>query len=445
MRQVLAHDRRLFVPWLVLAGVCSAAMWLYSGEETIPYHLGWVAVAVAYAIEPWPWRRTVVAVLTYTAVTGGVMVQRASEGVIGWEETTEIPFMALLIFVVVANVKHRHDAYAELSRATQEERLRADQRERLARMTSHEMRTPATIALGYTELLLAGATDDALRADLQVVHDELGRLVLAGDRLVRMIQVQAEQHPTGVDVDALLEETAERWKVLADRVFLVDSAVGPQTASPHRLRACLDTLLENAVRYTEDGDVVRLSASVVGEQLLVGVADSGPGLDARLTARVNGGLPLPHDDERWTTADPKARTGFGLALVQECALARGGRLVAGRSAEGGAFLAVAVPRLWDGLRPRPRVPCRPRPSAYPGGGLLAIALPQHLSRAEPTLIGIPLSPLTRPGRTRRRPPRRRSVRGRSRRRRPTSRHCRCRARARPRPAPGRARAASCRR
>ncbi len=52
------------------------------------------------------------------------------------------------------------------------------------------------------------------------------------------------------------------------------------TCSPDRVRACLDTLIENAVRYTSDDDVVRVIGRRTGDLLLIGVADSGRGLAA---------------------------------------------------------------------------------------------------------------------------------------------------------------------
>ena len=68
----------------------------------------------------------------------------------------------------------------------------AARRERLARLTSHEMRTPLTIATGYVDLLLEPGpkADESMRADLMVVHDELSRLARTADRLVRMIRLQ---------------------------------------------------------------------------------------------------------------------------------------------------------------------------------------------------------------------------------------------------------------
>lgn len=313
---------RLFVPWIILATICTLAMYVLPGQETVPYHLAWIGVALAYGIEPWPVRPAVVAVAVFTLATGAVLVVRASEGVIAWGETSEIPMMSLLMLLVIWNVRRRHVAFASLTAMASRDRAQALQRERLSRMTSHEMRNPATIANGYAEVLLAEETDPGKREDLEVIRDELGRLVMASDRLVRMIRLQDQVHLEQVDLAALLADIAERWTVVADRDWQVSADAGTHLCSADRIRACLDTLVENAVRYTEPGDAVRLVARRHGDQMLIGVADGGPGMVA---------------------SDPKSQTGLGLALVHESAAFRGGRVVTGRAAEGGALVLMAVP------------------------------------------------------------------------------------------------------
>ena len=127
---------RLFVPWLVFATLCSFLMWQLPGEETIPYHLAWIAIAVAYGIEAWPWAQTVAAVVVYTLVTGGILAVRAATDVLGWQETAEIPLMSALVLIVLWNVRRRrHLAYATLSELSARDRERAARRERLSRMT----------------------------------------------------------------------------------------------------------------------------------------------------------------------------------------------------------------------------------------------------------------------------------------------------------------------
>src|SRR3954451_3590424 len=254
----MREGSRFFVPWLLFAAVCTGFMWAFPGRETVPYHIAWIAVAVVYGLEAWPLRPALAAIAAYTVATGAILVMRAATGVIAWEETTEIPLMSLLMLLVVWHVRRRHVAFASLVALSNRDRLRTAHRERLSRMTSHEMRTPAAIASGYAELLLAEEVDEAKRADLEVIRDELGRLVLASERLVRMISIADQDEVGEVHVDRLLRATAERWSVVSDRTWSIEADAGRQWCAADRLRACLDTLLENAVRYTEPGGAVRI-------------------------------------------------------------------------------------------------------------------------------------------------------------------------------------------
>ena len=334
----------LFVPWLLLATVCTVLMWLTPGEETIPYHVAWIGVALAYGLDTWPLRRTLVALGGYTLATGAVLVVRAWTGVIAWEETAEIPLMSILVLLSVWHVRRRQAAMAELTRIAERDRVRAGQRERLSRMTSHEMRTPLTIAGGYVELLLERDLDPDERDDLEVVQDELGRLTRTSARLLRMMELQEEAAPAPVDLDALLHQVAGRWAAVADRRWVVEASAGTCEVSAERIRAGLDTLIENALRYTVEGDVVRLCAFRRGGLTYVGVADSGSGLDEEIVRAIN------RQDfqatQRLSLSNPPdsgSQTGLGLGVVHEVAAVRGGWVVAERSQEGGACILIVIP------------------------------------------------------------------------------------------------------
>ena len=42
----MRREPRLLVPWLLLAAVCCLFMWVMPGDETIPYHVGWIGLAL---------------------------------------------------------------------------------------------------------------------------------------------------------------------------------------------------------------------------------------------------------------------------------------------------------------------------------------------------------------------------------------------------------------
>jgi signal transduction histidine kinase len=343
-RRSTRRPQRLLAPWLALCAVCVFLIWVSPEYAVVPFHLIWIGFALAYGFEAWPLGRTAVLLGVMAVLPGIVMAQRAASGEISWLETTEIPLMLLLSALVVWHVQRREAALRKVVVLAEREAATAAQRVRLGRMTSHEMRTPLTIATGYVHLLLGMEDRPEHRTDLEIIKDELARATRAGDRLLRMIQMQDRLPRPLVDVDDLLEETAQRWAAVADRSWVVESGIGVLRLSPERFRACLDTLIENALRYTADGGTVRLLAERWDGAVVLGVADSGCGLDPAVAARINARRPLdPHLPPDRPGPDARSQTGLGIGLVQEIVEARGGRVVAGRSREGGALVLLTLP------------------------------------------------------------------------------------------------------
>lgn len=327
-----------------MSTVCLWWMWAAPGEEVIPYHLIWISFALAYGFEAWPAARTLTWLGVVSVLTGGLLISRAADGSMHWEETTEIPLMLSLALLVVWHVQRRAAATRTAVSMARREAAAAERRERLGRLTSHEMRTPLTIATGYVDLLCAREDRPDRLADLSVVRDELGRLARSGDRLLRMIRLQDHLPLSPVDTDHLLEETAHRWSFVASREWLVEAGAGVVHASPERLRACLDTLIENALRYTCEKDTVRLLAFRRDDQLWMGVADSGPGLADEVATRINATGPRRTESAvDAVRPDPRSQTGLGIGLVQDIIESQHGQVFAGRSREGGALVVARWP------------------------------------------------------------------------------------------------------
>lgn len=330
----------LFVPWLVWGTVCTAAMWLVPGQETIPYHLGYAGLALAFGLDVWSTRRAYLSLAVYTVVTGAILVVRARDGVLDWGETAEIPLMCVLMALMVWHVAHRDAALALSLQMAEYDRQQVARRERLVRLTSHEMRTPLTIAAGYVDVLRSTETG-SIRSDLDVVREEIDRLDRACDRLLRMIRFHENLPQQPVDLDRLLRDLVDRWRVIVPRDWVVEASAGTVDTHEERVRVCLDTLVENAVRYTDPGGTIRIFARRDGAEVRLGVADSGSGFSAEQVSTFN----RPEDllAEGTPSQDPRSRTGLGLSLVREIVESRGGRLEAGTSPEDGALVTLVLP------------------------------------------------------------------------------------------------------
>lgn len=341
----LAAPGDLYVVWLAVAGVCIWGMWALPGDETIPYHIAWAGFALAFGARVWSRTQTWVALSGFTLVTGGVLIIRAAEGVLSWQETAEIPLMSLLMAILVWNIRSRQDALARVTELAEREAQRAKDHEQFTRLTSHEMRSPLTIASGYVQLMSAEAladSDEARGRQLDIVQDELNRLARTTERLIRVFQLQVTPAREMVDLDEMIGELVSRWSGVATRRWVADSTAGWAYLSAERFRACLDTLVENAVRYTGQGDVIRVESSRLAGGLTVGVADSGPGLSSSLLRVLNERSGVNGFGDSFQ-ADALSQTGLGLGLVRSVAVARGGRLLARVAPEGGAYVGMSIP------------------------------------------------------------------------------------------------------
>ena len=149
--------------------------------------------------------------------------------------------------------------------------------ERFLHDVSHELRTPVTIARGHLELLRRRTEDSG---ELAVALDELGRIDRIIDRLLLLAKADRPDFlvTRELDVEAFLEDVFVRWSEVAPRGWrLGATAHGALWADEEALRVALDALLENAVKYTEPGEMIELRAKPRRE-LVVEVADDGCGI-----------------------------------------------------------------------------------------------------------------------------------------------------------------------
>lgn len=215
---------------------------------------------------------------------------------------------------------------------------------------SHELRTPLTAIRGYTEALADGtASDDGARAEaVRVIGDEAARLeLLLGDvmDLARLGAREFRLEPRLVALDATLAEAvaAHAGRAAEAGVSLVNAtepgAGLTAVTDPLRVRQIVSNLVDNALRITPPGGTVRVGGSRSGAEVVLEVADTGPGIPA---------ADLPHVFERsylWGKSQKvlPVGTGLGLAIVRELAVALGGRIEVRSVVGSGTTFALYLP------------------------------------------------------------------------------------------------------
>jgi two-component system, OmpR family, sensor kinase len=313
-------------------------MYVLPGAETIPFHLVWIGLSILYGLAAWRPAPTV-AVLTVVALaTGGILVRHAAAGEEEWAETTEVPLMTAVFAVMVWHVRRRQQMTADVARLAAAEHRRAVARDRFVQLASHELRTPITIARGYTELIRAASTDEGMREDARIVLEELDRVAAITQRLVTLVQLEDTARLTVGDVDAALTEVVQRWRPAADRRWTVRSSVGLAAFNPDRLKAALDCLVENAIKFTAPGDRVELIGTGAGDSWTVAVVDSGRGMSAECVAALSA------DEDSAVPPPTTSGTGLGMAIVRAVVRSRGGCVAVHSEPGKGTTVTLHFPR-----------------------------------------------------------------------------------------------------
>jgi two-component system phosphate regulon sensor histidine kinase PhoR len=234
----------------------------------------------------------------------------------------------------------RGEVLLSLRDTTEERRAAATRRDFVAN-ASHELRTPVAAIRGAAETLLSGALDDpkAARGFVEIVHRQAERLSRLTQDLLDLSRLESRQwrfEVVPVDLETLartaleLHGPAARLKGLAlvSRVPPGLVALGDARA----LEQVLVNLVDNAVKYTATGGVT-VSAEAHGEDAVLTVADTGPGIEPHHLARLF---------ERFYRVDPgRAReaggTGLGLAIAKHLVQGMAGEITVQSGAEGTRF------------------------------------------------------------------------------------------------------------
>ena len=212
---------------------------------------------------------------------------------------------------------------------------------------SHELRTPLAQIRLLAELLRHGKIpdDEKRERSLRIIDQEARRLTFLVESILNFSALDREKVlPTSTDVAAEVDEIITGFEPLAStrNVKLESRLERGLVANVDRsaMRQMLLNLLDNAVRYGPDGQVVKvITESQNGTWRLI-VEDQGSGVPARERERIFEPYYRMDRDAR----GEKGGSGIGLAVVRGLVEKHGGRVTVANAAEGsGARFALELP------------------------------------------------------------------------------------------------------
>jgi signal transduction histidine kinase/CheY-like chemotaxis protein len=221
---------------------------------------------------------------------------------------------------------------------------------------SHEIRTPMNGVLGMTELLLGTPLSAKQRDYVQTIHSSGNELLTLINEILDISKLesgQIELDDVQFDLNALIEDCLDIFRAKAEqqKVELI-SFMQPQvprviSGDPTRLRQTLLSLLDNAFKQTDEGEillVVALDNSGAKPRLRIAVQDSGKPLDANeRDALLNAEL---HSKD--FLAATKLGGRLGLVIARQLVRLMGGEFGIQSGGNQGSTLWVSLPL--DSLR-----------------------------------------------------------------------------------------------
>jgi two-component system phosphate regulon sensor histidine kinase PhoR len=243
----------------------------------------------------------------------------------------------------------RLGAVVVLNDVTRIRRLENVRRDFVANV-SHELKTPITSIKGFVETLLEGAIHVPGDAEhfLGIIAKQVERMnsiiedLLLISRTERDVEKDAVRLERG-NVKEILEESIQLCEVKSGRknITLALSCPDALTAriNPALIEQAVVNLIDNAIKYSDEGSSVEITARHGEGEVLIEVRDRGAGIDKEH---------LPRLFERFYRVD-KARsrklggTGLGLAIVKHICQAHGGGITVESTPGEGSTFTIHLP------------------------------------------------------------------------------------------------------
>ncbi|HEY2444625.1 MAG TPA: ATP-binding protein, partial [Rhizomicrobium sp.] len=210
-------------------------------------------------------------------------------------------------------------------------------------------RDPLNAVHGFASLLASGAVGTLTPKQTDYVNDILAASDNLADVTSDILDLALIDSGTmrlelsRVDLHQLLSRVAEALRKHAESLDIEfrrewNEHIGEITADGRRLRQVVFNLLSNAFKYTPREGTITLSAAIVGDDVQISVADSGPGIAPEVKANV-----FDRFAAKGRAGQP-AGAGLGLALVNRFIELHGGWVEIDSAADRGTIVRCHIPR-----------------------------------------------------------------------------------------------------
>lgn len=275
-------------------------------------------------------------------IYGIIGIDAAGNPLDAFENSVMISILGECALALENSTNAREKEAAKL--VAQNEQLRAN----LLRSISHDLRTPLTSISGNASNLLSNpqSFDDGTRQQIyQDIYDDSMWLINLVENLLAVTRIEEGNMKLRLSTELIDDAINEALRHLNQRGA---SHIITAESSDDLLLARMDArlivqviinLVDNAIKYTPAGSQITLSSRKDGRQVVVSIADNGPGIPDSEKSKVfqmfySGSNPI---------ADSRRSMGLGLALCKSIINAHGGQITLSDNVPHGAVFTFTLP------------------------------------------------------------------------------------------------------
>ncbi len=267
-------------------------------------------------------------------------------------EVEEVLFVAMDVSSKVRLQNQLERSYEKLTQTYQELERVTTMKTQFIDIVSHELRTPLTVMRGYIDLVeteYADKLEPKFRSRLSIIKANTDRLYSLVESMLdvsRLEKGSLQIHLEPVKVEVLLEEIVnskmkdaeEKKQALS---LDIEGKLPLIMADRRRIKDVFNNIVDNAVRYTQEGGRIQVGARDEGKMLHVWVKDNGVGIPLENIGKLFDRFHIVTSNDLSHQVD---RLGLGLPISKGIVEAHGGRMWVESQVGKGSVFHVDLPK-----------------------------------------------------------------------------------------------------
>ncbi len=255
------------------------------------------------------------------------------------------------IVAITRDISDRKAQEAELLRTRDEAESASRAKTQFLANMSHELRTPLNAVIGFSEILnreLFGTLGEARYRDYaRLIHESGEHLLHMVNDILDMSKIEAgkfkivkepfEVGPLVRSCCDIMRHTAEQRSL--SLIVDIEPGIAELPADKRACKQMLLNVISNAIKFTDPGGWVRVSAKAVGRHILLSVSDNGIGIAEADLPKL--GKPFVQANNSYDRSYDGA--GLGLSVVKGLAKLHGGKLELVSTLGSGTTVSIILP------------------------------------------------------------------------------------------------------